>query len=168
MIFPVKTFCINVIGCIVIGAITVLAAKLSVPPRMILFLKVGVCGGFTGAKKIAAVAEAHHVSLVPHNPLSPVMTNAVLNFAAATDNVAICEYPNPYAASTADHLTVSGVKLRQCDMVDHIPEMKNGYLPVPKEDGIGIELIPDLEERFPFRPHKILTRLNLDGSICDQ
>ena len=40
MIFPVKTFCINVIGCI-------LAAKLSVPPRMILFLKVGVCGGFT-------------------------------------------------------------------------------------------------------------------------
>ena len=30
MIFPVKTFCINVIGCIVIGAITVLAAKLSV------------------------------------------------------------------------------------------------------------------------------------------
>ena len=37
----------TVIGCIVIGAITVLAAKLSVPPRMILFLKVGVCGGFT-------------------------------------------------------------------------------------------------------------------------
>ena len=131
-------------------------------------VSMGVCGGFTGAKKIAAVAEAHHVSLVPHNPLSPVMTNAVLNFAAATDNVAICEYPNPYAASTADHLTVSGVKLRQCDMVDHIPEMKNGYLPVPKENGIGIELIPDLEERFPFRPHKILTRLNLDGSICDQ
>ena len=96
------------------------------------------------------------------------MTNAVLNFAAATDNVAICEYPNPYAASTADHLTVSGVKLRQCDMVDHIPEMKNGYLPVPEENGIGIELVPDLEERFPFRPHKILTRLNLDGSICDQ
>ena len=45
--FSGKTFCINVIGCIVIGAITVLAAKLSVPPRMILFLKVGVCGGFT-------------------------------------------------------------------------------------------------------------------------
>ena len=34
-------------GSIVIGAITVLAAKLSVPPRLILFLKVGVCGGFT-------------------------------------------------------------------------------------------------------------------------
>ncbi len=128
----------------------------------------GVCGGFTGAKKIAAVAEAHHASLVPHNPLSPVMTNAVLNFAAAADNIAICEYPNPYAASTADHLTVSGVKLRQCDMVDHIPEFKDGYLEIPEGEGIGIDLVENLEEKFPFRPHKILTRLNADGSICDQ
>ena len=128
----------------------------------------GVCGGFTGAKKIAAVAEAHHTSLVPHNPLSPVMTSAVLNFAAATDNIAICEYPNPYAASTADHLTVSGVKLRQCDMVNHIPEFKDGYLEVPEGEGIGIDLVEGLEEKFPFRPHKILTRLNADGSICDQ
>ena len=128
----------------------------------------GVCGGFTGARKIAAVAEAHHASLVPHNPLSPVMTNAVLNFAAATDNIAICEYPNPYAASTADHLTVSGVKLRQCDMVDHIAKFKDGYLEIPEGDGIVIDLVEDLEEKFPFRPHKILTRLNTDGSICDQ
>jgi len=128
----------------------------------------GVCGGFTGAKKIAAVAEAHHKSLVPHNPCSPVMTNAVLQFVAATDNVAITEYPNPFAASTADHLTVSGVKLRQCDMVDHIPEFKDGYLPVPEEPGIGIDVIEDLEERFPFRPHQVCTRLNVDGSICDQ
>lgn len=128
----------------------------------------GVCGGFTGAKKIAAVAEAHHVSLVPHNPLSPVMTSAVLQFAAATDNIAITEYPDPYAASTADHLTGSGVQLRQCDMVDRIPTFKDGYLLVPEAPGIGIELIPDMEEKFPFRPHKVMTRLNMDGSICDQ
>ena len=128
----------------------------------------GVCGGFTGAKKIAAVAEAHHKSLVPHNPLSPVMTTAVVHFAAAVDNIAITEYPNPYAASTADHLTGSGVKLRQCDMVDRICEFRDGYLLVPEEDGLGIDVIPDLEERFPFRPHKIMTRLNADGSICDQ
>lgn len=131
-------------------------------------VSLGVCGGFTGARKIAAVAEAHHKSLVPHNPLSPVMTNAVLQFCAATDNVAICEYPDPYAASTADHLTGSGVKLRQCDMVDHIPTLDKGYLPVPREPGIGIELIPDVEERFPFRPHAVMTRLYTDGSICDQ
>lgn len=128
----------------------------------------GVCGGFTGAKKIAAVAEAHHKSLIPHNPCSPVMTNAVLQFVAATDNVAITEYPNPFAASTADHLTGSGVKMRQCDMVDQIAGFKDGYLTVPERPGIGIELIPDVEERFPFRPHQVMTRLNFDGSICDQ
>lgn len=96
------------------------------------------------------------------------MTNAVLQFVAATDNIAITEYPNPFAASTADHLTGSGVKLRQCDMVDHIPEFKDGYLSVPEEPGIGIDVIPNLEEKFPFRPHKVMTRLNVDGSICDQ
>ena len=128
----------------------------------------GVCGGFTGAKKIAALAEAHHKSLVPHNPCSPVMTNAVAQFVAATDNIAITEYPDPNAASVADHLTVSGVKLRQRDMVDHIPACTNGYLEIPEEPGIGISLIPDVEECFPFRPHQVMTRLNLDGSICDQ
>ena len=129
---------------------------------------IAVCGGFTGAKKIAALAEAHHCSLVPHNPLSPVTTNSVLHFAAATENVAIAEYPNPYKASTADNLLNTGVKLRQVDMVDHIPEFKDGYLMVPEEPGLGIDLIPDVEERFPFRPHAVSARLNLDGSICDQ
>lgn len=46
--FPIKTFVINVIGCIVIGVITVVAAKnSSLNPHMLLFLKVGLCGGFT-------------------------------------------------------------------------------------------------------------------------
>ena len=46
--FPIKTFLINVIGCIVIGIITVAATKNSyINPQLVLFLKVGVCGGFT-------------------------------------------------------------------------------------------------------------------------
>ena len=47
-IFPIKTFAINVIGCLAIGLITVLAAKnTNIDQRWILFLKVGLCGGFT-------------------------------------------------------------------------------------------------------------------------
>ena len=41
-----------------------------------------MCGGITGAKKIAALAEAHHVGVVPHNPLGPVSTAACLQIAA--------------------------------------------------------------------------------------
>ncbi len=47
-VFPIKTFAINVIGCLAIGLITVLAAKNThIDERWILFLKVGLCGGFT-------------------------------------------------------------------------------------------------------------------------
>ena len=31
---------------------------------------VALCGGITGARKVAALAEAHHVMVAPHNPLS--------------------------------------------------------------------------------------------------
>lgn len=46
--FPVKTFFINVLGCFLIGIIAALAAKNNVlGPKGILFLKAGICGGFT-------------------------------------------------------------------------------------------------------------------------
>lgn len=47
-IFPVKTFVINIVGCIAIGIITIMASKSNtLNPNLVLFLKVGVCGGFT-------------------------------------------------------------------------------------------------------------------------
>lgn len=48
LIFPIKTFAINVIGCLVIGIIAVaLMRNTNLNPQMVLFLKVGLCGGFT-------------------------------------------------------------------------------------------------------------------------
>lgn len=47
-VFPVKTFGINVLGCIVIGLLAAAAVKNpAFPPSLLLFLKVGLCGGFT-------------------------------------------------------------------------------------------------------------------------
>ena len=47
-LFPIKTFMINIIGCIVIGAIAISVSKnVELNPQMLLFLKVGLCGGFT-------------------------------------------------------------------------------------------------------------------------
>ena len=47
-LFPIKTFAINVLGCFIIGLITALSLKSSsMNPRLILFLKVGISGGFT-------------------------------------------------------------------------------------------------------------------------
>lgn len=48
VVFPVKTLAVNVIGAFAIGIITALALKnASLDPRLVLFLKVGICGGFT-------------------------------------------------------------------------------------------------------------------------
>ena len=46
--FPVKTLITNVIGAFVIGIIAAAAAKnTALNPRLVLFLKAGICGGFT-------------------------------------------------------------------------------------------------------------------------
>ena len=50
---------------------------------------VALCGGITGARKVAAMAEAHHVMVAPHNPLSPLGLAACLHLAAAIPNFAI-------------------------------------------------------------------------------
>lgn len=137
-------------------------------PVQYLRVSLAVCGGFTGAKKIAALAEAHHCSIVPHNPLSPITGNAVLQLCASIDNVAIAEYPNPESASTADNLLNLNKSVKQKDMVTNMAEFDNGYVIIPHLPGLGTDLVEDVEEKFPYKPHPVSTRLNVDGSICDQ
>ena len=45
-LFPVKTFFINIAGCIAIALVAMLASKGSIS-KFTLFLKTGICGGFT-------------------------------------------------------------------------------------------------------------------------
>lgn len=47
-LFPIKTFLINIIGCAFIGLLAVCASMHDIEnTNLMLFLKVGVCGGFT-------------------------------------------------------------------------------------------------------------------------
>ena len=46
--FPINTFLINIIGSFAIGVIAALALRNDkIDPKLILFLKTGICGGFT-------------------------------------------------------------------------------------------------------------------------
>lgn len=46
--FPAITFLINIMGAFCIGLLAALSTKnAGMDPRMLLFLKVGICGGFT-------------------------------------------------------------------------------------------------------------------------
>ena len=54
-----------------------------------------VCGGLLEMRKIAAIAEAHYVSVAPHNPMGPLATAVNVHFAASQPNFKILEYLLP-------------------------------------------------------------------------
>jgi galactonate dehydratase len=122
------------------------------------YVRPDVClvGGISGAKKIAALAEARHVGVVPHNPLSPVSTAACLQVAACIPNFALQEYPLGEGEAPKNQIVKSTVRL------------DNGYLIIPDGPGIGIELADDAAEKYPYRERKVDTRLMADGSVMDQ
>jgi galactonate dehydratase len=120
------------------------------------YIRPDVCtvGGLTGAKKIAAVAEANYVGVIPHNPLSRVSTAACLQLAACIPNFVIQEYPR-YETMPVKELVRTSLKLEK------------GYLEISDAPGIGAELNEDALERFPFKPRTPKTLLRGDGSIVD-
>jgi galactonate dehydratase len=122
------------------------------------YVRPDVCmaGGLTHSKKIAALAEAHHVGVVPHNPLSPVSTAACLQLAACIPNFAIQEYPR------------GELEAPKSEIVKNTLKVENGFLLIPEAPGIGMELVEDAAERFPYKPRRIATRLHVDGSVVDQ
>lgn len=99
---------------------------------------VAICGGLMELKKIAAMAEAHYISVAPHNPLGPVATAVNVHFAASTHNFLILEYHPDDEGPRADTLK-QPVKL------------KDGYLEIPEAPGLGVELN---EEMLVDRPHR--------------
>lgn len=125
---------------------------------------VAVCGGITGAKKVAAMAEAHHVQVVPHNPLSPIGLAACLQVAAAIPNFAIQEYATGFEAgvfeSTGTHLG--------SDIVDKVPLPHEGFVDIPDGPGLGMALLPDAQKIRPPLVKPISMRPHFDGFVIDQ
>jgi galactonate dehydratase len=121
-----------------------------------------LCGGITGAKKIAAIAEAHDAEIVPHNPLSPISTAACLQIAACIPNFAIQEYPSRTPDLDGSAELLGGA------LAVGLADQEGGFIPIPTGPGIGVELVSDIERRFPPRPRPISMRPHIDGSVVDQ
>ena len=123
------------------------------------YVRPDVClaGGITHTKKIAALAEANYVVVVPHNPLGPVSTAACLQIAACIPNFALQEYP------IGEHEFPKNV------IVKEPLKTEGGFLIIPDAPGIGIELADDAQEKAPPRTHgAINARLGVDGAVVDQ
>ncbi len=122
------------------------------------YARVDVCmaGGLTHSKKIAAVAEAHGVHIVPHNPLSPVSTAACIQLAACIPNFALQEYP------------IGEDRPPKSEIVKNPLKCEDGFLIIPDAPGIGVELAEDAAEKWPYKPRPVVTRQHVDGSVVDQ
>ena len=78
-------------------------------------------------KKIAALAEAHYVTVAPHNPLGPLATAINVHFAATTHNFLILEYH-------------SDDESPRRDVLREPMRLRDGYLELPEGPGWGVEL----------------------------
>ena len=113
----------------------------------------GLAGGLTHCKKIAAIAESYHSAVVTHNFLGPVLTAASVHLDASIPNFVVQEYSmideGPAAAGYFSSLKRAG-----------------GYLELPAEPGLGVKLNRDVT--VPLTPstapiHK--TPYRADGSV---
>lgn len=100
------------------------------------------CGGFTGMKKIAALAEAHYITMAPHNPNGPVATAMNLHFAAAIPNFLILE-----TIGSANDENIFA------DITTNPPRAEESQMRLPDAPGFGIELIPSAFAKYPYHPH---------------
>ena len=115
---------------------------------------VGLAGGLTHCKKIAAIAEAYHSAVVTHNFLGPLITAASLHLDASIPNFITQEYTK---GDESDVFAVYKVAYQR----------EGGYIPIPEVPGLGIELDDSLIADTPFQPMNTgTTPLREDGSVA--
>lgn len=127
-------------------------------------VSISLCGGITGARKIAALAEAFEIPIVPHNPLSPVSLAAALQLDAAIPNFAIQEWP---LSDDAQGQNGDGPRLRGAHLVDWAVGVEDGFATIPTAPGLGVRLRPQAGEA-PRVARPVRMRSHVDGHVVDQ
>ena len=110
-------------------------------------------GGISHLRKIAALAELHHVRTGSHGAtdLSPVCMAAALHFDLSVHNFGIQEHM-PHAAIT--------------DRVfPHAYSYQDGYMHPGDAPGLGVDLDEVLAATFPYEPAYLPVARKLDGTL---
>ena len=100
-------------------------------------------GGFTECRKIAALAQAWHMTIVPHVWASGIGLAASLQFIATIP-------PSPLALKPIEPMLEydqSSHPFRQ-DLIHGAIKMVDGMVPIPDGPGLGIEINRDVLERY--------------------
>ena len=114
------------------------------------FARLDVCnvGGLTESMKVAGLAEAHYIDLMPHNPLGPICTAATVHLAAAVTNFAWLEIRTSPTESSGHY---------DEDLFPVQLTLEGASIPVPEGPGLGIEvneeLVTSQTYKFSEPPH---------------
>lgn len=113
------------------------ARVLSLKAAAILQPALGRVGGIWEAKKIASMAEAYYAQIAPHLYCGPVEGMANIHLAASCPNFLILESIEEWGGFHAQILK-KPVRIEE------------GYVIVPEEPGLGIELNEDIALAHPY------------------
>ena len=118
---------------------------------------VGLAGGLSATRKIAAIAEAHHCGVAPHNFLGPGLTAPTLHLCATIPNLVTMEF-----LPADEDMTTSAAAFRT-DVVRN-----GGYCELPEGPGLGVSLVEDYELVAPVveAPLESERLLRSDGSVA--
>ena len=94
------------------------------------------CGGITEAMKIAAMAAQHGLPVANHGFTTYINVTAALHWLNAVPNALIAEFVTQENTNLREFLTRQKLRAR------------NGYLEMPQEPGLGIELDEGAVSRF--------------------
>lgn len=94
------------------------------------------CGGFTEAMKIAALAWDRGIPVANHGFTTYINVTAALHWLNSIPNALICEFVAEEETNLREHLTRQKLRAR------------DGYLDVPQEPGLGIDLDEEAVARF--------------------
>lgn len=108
-------------------------------------------GGIFEVRLIAGMAEAYYAGVAPHNPLGPISLAACIQLDASIPNFIAQE-----------HTTLGEGYLKKPFT------FKDGYVELPAEPGLGIELDEDaLEDKIDHDWRNPESYLEEDGSVVD-
>jgi L-alanine-DL-glutamate epimerase-like enolase superfamily enzyme len=102
----------------------------------VVIVDVSWCGGLSEARKIAAMAEAWHLPIAPHDCTGPVVLAASTHLSLNAPNALVQE------SVRAFHRTCYR------DVVTALPPIERGMITVPPGPGLGLELNPELDRAF--------------------
>ena len=102
----------------------------------VVMLDLSWCGGLSEARKIAAMAEAWHLPVAPHDCTGPVVLIASTHLSLNAPNALVQESVRAF------------YKTWYRDLVTALPTVKDGFITVPEGPGLGAALNPDLDKLF--------------------